>query len=35
VTYTYKHICSENIAMTINKAVTTFAGAGMFRGYII
>jgi hypothetical protein len=32
LTYTYKHFCSENIAITTNKTVTTAAGAGMLRG---
>jgi len=32
VTYTYKHFCSENIAITTNKTVTTSAGAGMLGG---
>jgi hypothetical protein len=32
VTYTYKHFCYENFAITTNKTVTTSASAGMLRG---
>jgi hypothetical protein len=35
VTYTFKYFCSENIAITTNKTVTTSAGAGMLSGHRI
>jgi len=32
VTYIKKHFCSENIAISTYKTVTTSAGAGILRG---